>query len=145
MSDLEFWHHHGGVSIPDLEAALEWWDRVLGFKLLYRSPIPNVPCEMAMVANGALHMELFEVPGAVPPPYDRRQPDADLKVHGNKHVSFAVRDVDVFAAELRRRGADIVWVKHFPNDRANIFIRDPFGNLIEFVQGDKPPPMVSRL
>lgn len=145
MSDLEFWHHHGGVSVPDLDEAIAWWDRVLGFKLLYKSPIPTVPCEMAMVANGNLHVELFEVPGAVPPPYDRSYPDADLKTYGNKHMCFACRDVDAFATVLRERGADIVWVKHFPNGKANIFMRDNAGNLIEFVQYPKPADVVSTL
>jgi methylmalonyl-CoA/ethylmalonyl-CoA epimerase len=145
MKDFEFWHHHGGISVPDLDAAIAWWGRVLGFKLETRGPIPNVPCEMAMIANGNLHIELFEVPGAVPPPYDRSLPDADLKTYGNKHVSFAVRNVDHFAEELRRRDADIVWVRHFPNGNANIFIRDPFGNLIEFIEAEKPVARDSRL
>jgi methylmalonyl-CoA/ethylmalonyl-CoA epimerase len=145
MDDFEFWHHHGGISVPDLDAAIIWWGRVLGFTLQSRGTIPNVPCEMAMIANGNLHIELFEVPGAVPPPYDRANPDADLKTYGNKHISFAVRNVDKFAEELRRRDADIVWVKHFPNGNANIFMRDPFGNLIEFIEGEKPAPVESSL
>jgi methylmalonyl-CoA/ethylmalonyl-CoA epimerase len=145
MTDFEFWHHHGGISVPDLDAAIQWWERVMGFRLLRKAHIPSVPCEMAMVANGNLHMELFEVPGAQQAPYDRSYPDHDLKTYGNKHVSFAVREVDAFAEELRRRGADIVWVKHFPNNRANIFIRDPFGNLIEFVQEPKPEVQPSAL
>ena len=145
MSDLEFWHHHGGVSVPDLEAAIDWWDRVLGFKVLRRGTIPSVPCEMAMLANGNLHMELFEVPGATAPAENRSYPDEDLRSYGNKHVSFAVRDVDGFAAELKARGADIVWVKHFPNGSANIFMRDNAGNLIEFVQQAKPEPIASTL
>ena len=145
MSDMEFWHHHGGVSVPDLDAAIAWWDRVLGFKLLYKTVIPSVPADMAMVANGNLHMELFEVKGANPPPYDRTYPDKDLYTYGNKHVSFACRDVDSFAEELRARDADIVWVKHFPNGNANIFMRDLFGNLIEFVQYPKPAEALSTL
>ena len=145
MSDFEFWHHHGGVSVPDLDAAIDWWDRVLGFKLVERGVIPTVPCDMAMVANGNLHIELFEVPGAVPPPYERGIPDEDLRTYGNKHVSFACRNVDSFADELRARGADIVWVRHFPNGNANIFLRDLFGNLIEFVEYPKPAEAVSSL
>ncbi len=145
MSAHEFWHHHGGISVPDLDAAIAWWDRMFGFKLKSRGPIPSVPCDMAMVANGNLHMELFEVPGASPPPYDRTYPDKDLYTYGNKHVSFACADVDSFAEELRNRDADIVWVKHFPNGNANIFMRDPWGNLIEIVQYPKPEAAVSAL
>ena len=145
MSDFEFWHHHGGISVPDLDGAIAWWERVMGFTLLRKGQIPSVPCDMAMVANGNLHIELFEVPGAQPPPYDRTYPDKDLYTYGNKHVSFACRDVDSFAEELRRRDADIVWVKHFPNGNANIFLRDPFGNLIEVVQSAKPDEAISEL
>jgi hypothetical protein len=41
------------------------------------------------------------------------------------------------AEELRRRGADIVWVKEMKHG-SNILIRDNAGNLIEFVQAAKP-------
>ena len=134
---LEFWHHHGGLSVPDLEAAIAWWRAVLGFEVVKRFAIPAIPATVAMLRNGPLHIELFEVAGAKPLPEERRQPDSDLQTHGNKHISFAVHNVREFAAELARRGADIVWVKEMPHG-ANIFIRDNAGNLIEFVQ--EPPP-----
>jgi len=63
---------------------------------------------------------------------------------GSKHVSFAVENVHEFAAELRRRGADIVWVKEMKHG-SNIFIRDNAGNLIEFVQSSKPTETVGTL
>src|SRR5271163_452191 len=103
---LEFWHHHGGVSVPDLDAAISWWREVLGFEVEKRFPIATIPAEVAMLRNGPLHIELFEVPGANPLPVERRMPDTDVHTHGNKHVSFAVRSVREFAAELTRRGAD---------------------------------------
>lgn len=145
MGQFEFWHHHAGVSVPDLEAAIRWYSGVLDFKLERRAVIESVPCQMAMVRNGNLRVELFEVPEAQPPAEDRSYPDDDLRTYGNKHVSFAVEDVDAFAEELGRRGADIVWVKHFPNGGANIFMRDGFGNLLEFVQASKPDPAPSLL
>jgi methylmalonyl-CoA/ethylmalonyl-CoA epimerase len=67
-----------------------------------------------------------------------------VHTHGNKHVSFAVDDVRGFAAELRRRGADIVWVKKMKHG-SNIFIRDNAGNLIEFVQSARPIESVAQL
>jgi methylmalonyl-CoA/ethylmalonyl-CoA epimerase len=134
--DLEFWHHHCGVSVADLEASITWYGDVLGFKVEKRFPIPSIPAEVAMLRNGPLHIELFHVPGAKPLPEERRNPDTDLLTHGNKHVSFAVKDVQPFAQELRRRGADIVWVRKMPHG-SNIFIRDNCGNLIEFVQEPK--------
>ena len=134
---LEFWHHHGGLSVPDLEASIAWWRAVLGFEVVKRFAIPAIPATVAMLRNGPLHIELFEVSGAKPLPEERRQPDSDLHTHGNKHISFAVHSVREFAAELERRGADVVWVKEMPHG-ANIFIRDNAGNLIEFVQESQP-------
>jgi methylmalonyl-CoA/ethylmalonyl-CoA epimerase len=141
---LEFWHHHGGVSVPDLDAAIAWWRTVLGFEVAERFPIPAIPADVAMLVNGPLHIELFQVAGAKPLPDERRQPDIDVYTHGNKHMSFAVDNVREFAAELRRRGADIVWVKEMKHG-SNIFIRDNAGNLIEFVQSPKPTESAGKL
>lgn len=141
---LEFWHHHGGVSVPDLEASIRWYRDMLGFELERRFPIPSIPAEVAMLRNGPLHMELFQVPGAKLLPEERRTPDTDLCTHGNKHVSFAVTDVRPFAEELRRRGVDIVWVREMAHG-SNIFIRDNSGNLIEFVQEQRPTSLWATL
>jgi methylmalonyl-CoA/ethylmalonyl-CoA epimerase len=141
---LEFWHHHGGISVPNLDAAITWWRDVLDFKVAVRFSIASIPAEVAMLQNGPLHIELFQVEGAKPLPEERRVPDSDLHTHGNKHVSFAVDNVPQFAAELRRRGADIVWVREMKHG-ANIFIRDNAGNLVEFVQAARPPSGYAQL
>jgi methylmalonyl-CoA/ethylmalonyl-CoA epimerase len=138
MSDpLSFWHHHGGISVPDLDAAIAWWRGKLGFEVEHRFDIAAIPAKIAMLRNGPLRMELFEVPGARVLPAERREPDSDLRTHGNKHVSFAIDDVDTFAQALRARGVDIVWVRKMAHG-SNIFIRDNAGNLIEFVQAPRP-------
>jgi methylmalonyl-CoA/ethylmalonyl-CoA epimerase len=134
---LEFWHHHGGISVPDLETAIAWWREVLGFEVERRFPIPSIPAQVVILKNGPLHIELFEVEGAKSLPDERREPDTDVYTHGNKHVSFAVESVREFAEQLKVRGADIVWVKQMEQG-ANIFIRDNAGNLVEFVESPKP-------
>jgi len=141
---MEFWHHHLGVSVPDLEEAIRWWREVLDFSVDRRFPIPPIPAEVAILRNGPLYVELFEVPGAGPLPPERRAPDTDVRTHGNKHVAFAVRSVREFAQELERRGADIVWVREMPHG-SNIFIRDNAGNLIEFVQEPQVADSVAHL
>jgi catechol 2,3-dioxygenase-like lactoylglutathione lyase family enzyme len=141
---LEFWHHHAGVSVPDLEAAIAWYREVLGFELARRFPIESIPADVAVLRNGPLHIELFQVPGAQPGSPERRIPDRDLYTHGTKHVSFAVENVALLAQELRRRGADIVWVKEMKHG-SNAFIRDNSGNLIEFVQSAKPQDRFATL
>ena len=130
---MELKHHHGGVSVPDLEASIQWFARVLEFEVENRFEIPAIPARVAMLRRGNLRVELFEVPGARALPEERRQPDTDLRTHGNKHLAFAVKDADATAEVLKARGADIVFVGHFEFG-ANVFIRDNAGNLIEFVQ-----------
>jgi methylmalonyl-CoA/ethylmalonyl-CoA epimerase len=130
---LELKHHHGGISVPDIEASIRWFAQVLEFEVENRFEIPAIPAKVAMLRRGELRVELFEVPGAQGLPTERRQPNTDLRTHGNKHLAFAVKNADATAEVLRARGADIVFVGHFEFG-ANVFIRDNAGNLIEFVQ-----------
>src|SRR6267154_6719336 len=129
---LDLKHHHGGISVPDLEASIRWYAEVLDFEVEQRLEIPAIPAKVAMLRRGDLRVELFEVPGAQPLPEERRHPNLDLRTHGNKHLAFAIEDLDSAERELRSRGADIVWVRRFEFG-ANIFVRDNSGNLIELV------------
>ena len=129
---LDLKHHHGGISVPDLEASIRWYAEVLDFEVEQRLEIPAIPAKVAMLRRGDLRLELFEVPGAQPLPEERRHPNLDLRTHGNKHLAFAIKDLDSAERELRSRGADIVWVRRFEFG-ANIFLRDNSGNLIELV------------
>jgi methylmalonyl-CoA/ethylmalonyl-CoA epimerase len=148
VSDLQIWHHHGALSVPDLDASIDWYGKVLGFELLARHAHPKVKdAELAMLRNGSMHIELFMLPDAVPAAADRSDPHGDLLTHGHKHVAFAVRNVDLAAEELRRRNADIVFVARIPSG-AVIYLRDNAGNLIEFVEvpdagGSSAPDLVA--
>jgi methylmalonyl-CoA/ethylmalonyl-CoA epimerase len=90
------------------------------------------------LVNGNLRFEIFEPTGGKAPAEVRSVPDEDVRTWGNKHVCFGVDDVAAVGEELKRREADIVWIKQFPNGGANIFLRDNAGNLIEFVQRARP-------
>jgi catechol 2,3-dioxygenase-like lactoylglutathione lyase family enzyme len=133
----EFWFHHVGVSVTDIDAALAWWERILGFTLERRYWLEAIPAEIAMIRNGAMHVELFRVPEPQPKSPERSVPDDDVKTVGNKHIAFSVSDVRATIERLRAKGADVVWVKDLPNGRAAAFIRDNEDNLIEFVQWPK--------
>jgi len=131
MADFTF--HHGGVSVPSLDAAIDWYGQVLGFAVEKRFYIEAARAQAAMVKKGALRFELFEVEGAAPLPEDRRSPPADLRTHGNKHLAFRVDDLDAFLAEMAAKGADIAFVVREAFGRG-CFLRDCAGNLIEFVE-----------
>lgn len=131
MADFTF--HHGGVSVPSLDAAIEWYGRVLGFELEQRFWIEAARSHAAMLRKGPLRFELFEVEGAAPLPEERRHPPSDLKTHGTKHLAFQVDDLDVFLSEMEDKGADIAFVVREAFGKG-CFIRDCVGNLIEFVE-----------
>lgn len=134
MTDTpEFVFHHGGVSVPDLDAAIEWYGRVLGFELERKFYIEAARSHTAMVRRGPLRFEIFQVEGAAPLPEERRHPPSDLKTHGNKHVAFRVEDLDAFLAAVEAKGADVAFVVKEEFGKG-CFIRDCAGNLIEFVE-----------
>lgn len=131
-AELKF--HHGGVSVPDLEASIAWHREVLGFEVECRFEIPPAQARVALLKRGPLRMEIFEVAGALPLPEDRRLPNRDLRTHGNKHVCFAIQNVAEVEREFRAKGVDIVFVGGLRDMPPNIFIRDNFGNLVEFIE-----------
>jgi catechol 2,3-dioxygenase-like lactoylglutathione lyase family enzyme len=131
----EFTFHHGGVSVPSLEEAIDWYARVLGFTLEKQFYIAAAKSHTAMVRKGPLRFEIFEVEGASPLPDDRRHPPQDLATHGNKHVAFRVESLDSFLVEMAERQADIALVVREAFGKS-CFIRDCAGNLIEFVEED---------
>jgi methylmalonyl-CoA/ethylmalonyl-CoA epimerase len=133
MKGIDYWHDHAAVSVPQLEPSVEWYCRVLGFAEEKRVTLEPLQARVAVLINGSLRIELFEVPGARPPSEERAIPDADLRTFGNKHVAFACADIEAVHALLLQRGADIVWMRRFAFG-TNIFLRDNAGNLIEFVE-----------
>jgi methylmalonyl-CoA/ethylmalonyl-CoA epimerase len=133
MSAIPMRLHHGAVSVPDLDASIDWYRRVLEFTVEQRFQIPGQQTEVAMLRRGEMRVELFQSAGSKPAHSDRREPNLDFKTQGNLHFAFAVPDVHAFAAMLREGGADVVWVRDFEFG-STAFIRDNAGNLIEFVE-----------
>ncbi|WP_395392098.1 VOC family protein [Novosphingobium sp. BL-8A] len=129
----EFTFHHGGVSVPSLDEAIDWYGRVLGFEVEKKFYIEAAKSHTAMVRKGPLRFEIFEVEGAAALPEDRRFPPRDLKTHGNKHVAFRVEDLEEFLTEMEAKQADIAFVVREAFGKG-CFIRDCAGNLIEFVE-----------
>ena len=125
--------HHFGISVPDLDAAIGWYARMLGFVPEQRLFIAKIPAHIAFVKCGDFRIEIFEVAGAAPLPADRRVPNLDLKTHGNKHMCFEVPDVPAAMAALRAAGADIAF-ELTVDGNPTAFVRDCAGNLIEFLQ-----------
>ena len=111
--------------------------KYLALKWKKKFRIEPAKANVAMIRNGDLRFELFEVEGADALPDDRRVPDRDIRTHGNKHVAFRVNDLDEWLKYLERKGADIAFVVKEDFGKG-CFIRDCAGNLIEFVEEPNP-------
>ena len=130
--------HHCGISVPDLEASVDWYRDMLGFTVEKRLTLDAVPAKIAFIKRGDFLIELFEIKDASPLPEDRRHPDRDICTHGTKHIAFAVDDVPAFIDSLKKRGVDIAMDVNMMGDKAMAFIRDNAGNLIEITETGSP-------
>jgi methylmalonyl-CoA/ethylmalonyl-CoA epimerase len=133
MDKPELLPDHIGISVPDLDAAIDWYGRMFGFVLELRQHLPVIPARIAFLRRGAFRIELFEVEGAAALPPERREPNLDLRTHGNKHMCYRVADLAALLASLRARGCDIVF-ENIITGTPMAFIRDNAGNLIELIQ-----------
>lgn len=136
---FEFWFHHAGVSVVDMDAQIDWYGRMLGFQVDRRFYNDGIPAEVAILRNGPLHFELFRPANPILKSDDRTIPAQDVHTTGNKHVAFSCPDVRGLIAALEARGVDLVWLREYRPGVPVAYIRDPEGNLIEFVQYERMP------
>ena len=94
--------HHYTISVAGLDGALDWYKRVLGFKLVYQSTRHPWGQVAYMQAPGFL-LEVFAVekPNPLPSYAAGPEPDTDLSVCGHKH--FALLHANVAVAERTRK------------------------------------------
>ena len=124
---------HLGISVPDMDASLAWYERVLGFELDFRVYLDIIPAHVAFIQRGSFRIELFQLEQAKPLPEERRMPNTDLQTHGNKHICFGVQDMEQMLEHLNKEEADIVFTKVIQGTPTT-FLRDNSGNLIEMIE-----------
>jgi methylmalonyl-CoA/ethylmalonyl-CoA epimerase len=128
--------HHVGISVPDAEKSAAWYHRMLGFEVVARMD-QSAGMSVVHIKRGNCYIELFQVEGARPLPDYRRDPSADLRVHGIAHFAFQVSDVVAAAKELQAKGAEIALGPVDAPGVAFAFIRDNSGNCFELIQYKK--------
>lgn len=131
--DLEI--NHVGISVANLEESVDWYVEKLGFELV--RPLnrdPDSAMTIALLRRGSFNIELFEIEGAAPLPEYRRDPSADLRVHGLAHFAFRVDDARAVLAELESKGVEIVFGPNESDRSIFFFVSDNSGNSFEFIQ-----------
>jgi methylmalonyl-CoA/ethylmalonyl-CoA epimerase len=130
---FEISHHHVGISVPNAEESAAWYHKMFGFEVVTRM---NQGAGMTVVhiKRGNCYIELFQVAGAKPLPEYRRDPSADLRVHGLVHFAFQLSDVAAAVKELKAKGAEIAMEPVDTPGVAFAFVRDNAGNCFELIQ-----------
>jgi catechol 2,3-dioxygenase-like lactoylglutathione lyase family enzyme len=115
------------VYAPDLAAATAFYGDVLGLR---------------EVDDGAFRLDdggillLFD-------PARSSQPGRPVPSHGATgagHVAFSVEGLDAWRERLREAGVELEQEKEWARGGArSIYVRDPAGNSVEFVEGDLWP------
>jgi catechol 2,3-dioxygenase-like lactoylglutathione lyase family enzyme len=137
---------HVGVTVPEIEAALEWYEDVLGFETIM-GPVEIEHGEdqigrlcadvlgefdtvrIAHVATGnQVAVEFFE--------FDRTEPgpDPDPAAPGYFHLCVIDPEIETLASEIEDSGGEHhtdIWAL-FPDQPYRMtYCKDPWGNLVE--------------
>jgi len=132
---LEISPHHFGMSVSDLDASIDWFDRVLGFELDRREDfLAEHGIHIAFVRSGDFSVELFQHDAAQPASPERSSPNDDLRTLGNKHMCFRVGDMEAMLERLAANAVEVVLGPIEAPGAVACFIHGPDGALIELIQ-----------
>ncbi len=144
--------NHVGVSVPDIDAAIDWYQRVFGFTVIAEpvevhrdgSHFGELAADICgarfggmkiahMVTGDGAGFELFEFLGPKP---ERRQDTMEYWKNGFFHIAITDPDVAGKVAEIVENGGlkrSKIW-ELFPGEEIKVcYCEDPFGNVIEIV------------
>lgn len=126
---------HVGISVSDMERSLKWYKEVLGFgELLKDDYVPPLGARICFIRGcGGYEIELFQYDQPKAIPSDRLTPNSDLQTIGTKHAAFETDDMPALKAHFVACGVDIAHEVTMDGE-AVMFIRDPDGVLLEFIQ-----------
>ncbi|MGZ8629508.1 MAG: methylmalonyl-CoA epimerase [Actinomycetota bacterium] len=125
---------HVGIAVPDLDAAIEEYRRLLGVEPSHRERIDDQGVEEVLFPVGSSYIQLL---GALGPdtPVGRSLATRGPGLH---HIAYRVDDVDAALAHLRAEGAQVVDDSPRPGSRnrliAFVHPRSMGGVLVELVQ-----------
>ncbi|WP_335999668.1 VOC family protein [Halorientalis halophila] len=138
MQDLSA--HHVGLTVADLDRAIEFYRDVLGLDVLSRFSVggeefatgvgvPGAAADFAHLDAGGARVELV----AYQPEGDG-QPRAELNQPGASHLGLEVDDLDAFYEDLPEDVPTISDPQTTESGTRICFLQDPDGHLVEVLQ-----------
>lgn len=133
---------HIGVSVADLDAQRDWYQRAFGFDTA--RPFEIAPLGLRgvfLLGPDDIAIELLEREGSATIRQPAATPPDALLTRGWAHLCFRVDDVDAVFTRVVAVGAGVL---SSPGDSPEpgvrfAFVTDPEGNLIELL--DRPGPV----
>ena len=134
--------HHPAMAVPDMQAALDFYCDVLGFRVVMEAELPprwepmsralgvaDAACSIRMVRKGNSCIEFFAF--GVQEPGDPARPVNRI---GISHIALATDDFDADHAMLLARGVPFHSEPFGQTPHRFAYGRDPFGNVIELLE-----------
>lgn len=130
IEGLEF--DNVAVSVTDLTKSLEWYQRVFGFEVVYRTFSTVVDAELVIIERGAARIELLAQRGAREHPDAPIVPGPHLQTSGLKAIVFRTDDLEGITAYLETCSVQFEWkIQTLSADGLrSTMVRDPDGVLI---------------
>ncbi len=129
--------HHLGIFCSDIERSIQWYDDILGFKVVRRvtHELPMLGTQpMAFLKNGNMYLELYHRPN------DRQmQMMGDyVGTTGAKHINFWIADeeFDTFVEHLKSKNVNVFVETCYSQEECG----KPTGNkVVYFMDPDNTP------
>jgi len=144
---------HTGITVSNLERSLAFWRDVLGFELSHRAyQTGEMAKEITGVAGAEIKLAVLKAPGGhkielleyLAPPDRKRHIDFRPCDVGSVHVALLVNDLgavlETVAASGWKAAGKPQTLTFGPNTgKRVVYVRDPDGTIIEFMQASKRP------
>ena len=123
---------HLNLSVESLDATVDWYGRVFGFRLVEEDVTDEV--RWGVIRSGEALLCIYEHPG-------RRQLDrfqlAEAGLHGFAHFGLRVTDAEAWRETVEREGVEVLYggVIDWPHSKA-WYVKDPTGHEIEVALWD---------
>ena len=135
MEDITVLPHHFGMSVSDLDAAIDWFARVLGFELDHREDfLAAQGVHIALVRRGDFCIEFLQHDRAESASQDRSVPNEDVRTLGNKHMCFQISDMDAMVQHLKANGVTMAMGPFEAPGSVGAFVLGPDGALVELLE-----------
>ncbi|RBA11816.1 hypothetical protein FPRO05_14204 [Fusarium proliferatum] len=144
--------NHIALSVPCLETAMEFYTTILGFRILTppntisRSATPNAPVfdiyptslqamKLALLTCGnGVGLELFEFEDPKMEMGEEANFERDYKRGGVFHVAVTVPCVEDMVAKVEEAGGALIGKMLNVFGYKAAYVKDPWGNVIEFLE-----------